>query len=311
MEKVTVIITTYNEKTGVFKEAVDSILNQTFEDYKLLIVIDNPDNKDIINYLKKIEKNKKIEILINDCNIGVPRSMNKAIDMVKSKYIAKMDADDISLPNRLQIQYDYMENNRDIDLISSGVTYMSYDGKDLYDRGMLPTGYKHVAKALSYVNLLHHPTFFGKTEMFKNVKYRNLRYAQDYDFSCRACEKNYNVDLINDVVLKYRLPFNNQENKKVRQCITAYYIRKFYKKGELCKKDIVNIVEKEVEKSNCNRIMSAIIHHEKALDLRQQKKYISCIYNMLKSVTLSKYHRRMVVDMINYFFIKCFWRITK
>ncbi len=310
-DKITVIMSVYNESVDILKQAIESILNQTFQEYKVIIVMDSIDNEEAIKYLKKIEKNKKIKVLFNKKNMGLPLSLNKAIRHVNTKYIARMDADDIALLNRLEVQYNYMESNNDIDLISAGVIYMNYNGEVLYERENLPTGYRNVAKVLSYVNILHHPTFFGKTELFKKIMYSNLKYAQDYDFACRACENGYKVDLINEVLLKYRLPIVNQENKKIRQLITAYYIRKLYKRQELSQNNISEMIETEVSSVDNKKIILAIELYEKAFTLKRQKKYISCTYNIIKSMCLSKYHRRIVFDMIHYFYIKKFWRIVK
>ena len=105
---ISVIMSTFNNEDTI-KSSVKSILNQTYTDFNLLIIDD--DSKDsTFDILKVLESNdKRIKIFKNSENIGLTKSLNKLINLSNKKYIARQDADDISLPKRLELQVKYME----------------------------------------------------------------------------------------------------------------------------------------------------------------------------------------------------------
>ena len=107
--KMSVIMPVYNGEKYL-KEAIDSILNQTFSDFEFIIVNDcSSDNtEDII----KSYKDNRIVYLKNEENSGVATTLNRGLDIAKGEYIARMDADDISLPKRFEKQVDFMDKNK-------------------------------------------------------------------------------------------------------------------------------------------------------------------------------------------------------
>ena len=109
MPVISVIMPVYNTKEKFLREAVESILNQTFTDFEFIIINDGSDSitEDIILSYKDL----RIKYLKNEQNLGIVQSLNKAVKTAKGKYIARMDADDISMPHRLEKQYEFMENH--------------------------------------------------------------------------------------------------------------------------------------------------------------------------------------------------------
>ena len=100
---ISVIMCTYNEEQEELIQAIQSILNQTYGCFELLIVLDNPDNqliRELVFYYA--QKDSRIRVIENRQNLGVARSSNRAWRMAKGQYIAKMDADDIASPQRLE-----------------------------------------------------------------------------------------------------------------------------------------------------------------------------------------------------------------
>ena len=102
MPKVSVLMPVYKTDENYLREAIESILSQTFEDFEFLILDDCPedDREEII----KSYKDKRIKYSKNETNLGITRSRNKLIDMAKGEYLAVFDHDDISLPERFQKQ---------------------------------------------------------------------------------------------------------------------------------------------------------------------------------------------------------------
>ena len=100
---VSVIMSVYNEPAEWIMLAIDSVLHQTYRDVEFIIVCDNPDNDSICNLLSNyMDNDTRIVLILNKTNIGLTRSLNVALHKCKGKYIARMDADDISFPNRFE-----------------------------------------------------------------------------------------------------------------------------------------------------------------------------------------------------------------
>ena len=116
-EKISVVMPTYNTQISILKEAVDSILNQTFSDFEFIIIDDGSAN-DTYEYLKSIP-DKRIKIIKNDTNIGITKSLNIGFRAARGKYIARMDSDDIAFPDRFEKQYAFMESHPDVFICGS------------------------------------------------------------------------------------------------------------------------------------------------------------------------------------------------
>lgn len=301
---ITVLMTTYNEKIDVLRKAVDSILSQTYNDFSFLIVVDNPNNQEIIDALKCYqEKDKRIKIIINNHNVGLGLSLNRGIELINTDYIARMDADDVAVKDRLEIQLKYLSAHKNIDLIGSEVWTID-DNNNI-------TGYTNsyvldknkIHNIMKYVNIFKHPTFFGKTEVFRKIKYRNLKYAQDYDFICRAIEQKYNVYNIKEKLLYYRIQQQINKDKVVLQEITADTIRKYYKKSILTNTDIVSIIDK-INTNNKKIVFKAKLDIDMMLQKRKERDYIGFIKYFAKNIFISKYHRRKILNLVKYALIR-------
>lgn len=120
MPIVSVIMANYNGG-DYLKLAVNSILDQSYTNFEFIIIDDCSTNKDY-EYVSSIN-DARITIMRNEKNLGQTRTLNKALSFAKGRYIARMDSDDISLPNRLQLQVDYLEDNPDVMLLG-GQAYM-------------------------------------------------------------------------------------------------------------------------------------------------------------------------------------------
>ena len=125
MPKISVLMCVYNDEDWL-KNSIDSIVNQTFTDFEFVIVNDgSTDNSlEIINSYS----DDRIRIINNEENLGLPKSLNRGLNLCKSELIARMDADDISMNNRLEKQYKYLKKNKEIALIGGQAEYIDSDG---------------------------------------------------------------------------------------------------------------------------------------------------------------------------------------
>ena len=148
-EKISVIMSVYNEKERELKAAINSILGQTYQNLEFIIILDNPLNKELQIVIEDYaERDSRIRFFINTQNMGLVRSLNKALKYVTGSFIARMDADDISLKSRLEDQLNYLIKNN-ADFVFAGIEYIDEDDKKLFAekaKGNTPDSCKRTLK---------------------------------------------------------------------------------------------------------------------------------------------------------------------
>ena len=134
--KVSVIMASYNSEKTI-AESIDSILNQTFSDWELIICDDGSRDSTFQIIQKYAERYPdKIVAIQNEQNSKLPYSLNRCLEYAKGEYIARMDADDRSYPERLEKQYDYLMKHPGIDVVGTGMT--CFDGNDIIGERLPP-----------------------------------------------------------------------------------------------------------------------------------------------------------------------------
>ena len=144
MVSVSVLMPVYNTQAGFLAEAVESILNQTFGEFEFLIVDDCSTLKETTEYLNSLD-DPRVKIIRNHENLGITKSLNIGIREAAGKYIARMDSDDISLPQRLEKQYAFMETHPDPDNAKS-------DGPNMVPLGEMEKLLKKLQRVYEAVN---------------------------------------------------------------------------------------------------------------------------------------------------------------
>ena len=110
MPRVSVLVPIYNTNRTHLRQCIDSILNQTFGDFELIILNDSPENNELDNIITQYN-DPRIRYAKNDYNMGISKSRNKLINLANGEYLAIHDHDDISHPTRFQHQVDFLDNN--------------------------------------------------------------------------------------------------------------------------------------------------------------------------------------------------------
>lgn len=201
MVKISVVMSVYNDEKYV-GESIKSVLNQTLKDFEFIIVNDgSTDNSwKIINKFAK--KDSRIKIIQNKTSIGLTKSLNKGIKISKGKYIARQDDDDISLPERLYLQYNFMESHQDIILCGTNVIYIDEKGSILRTRKGLISNPSKLKMRLRKCNSLFHPSIMFRN---KNIFYREkFYYSQDYDLYLQLVSQGHKLFNLPRPLLMYR-----------------------------------------------------------------------------------------------------------
>ena len=199
LPKISVLMSVYNGEQYLH-EAINSILNQTFADFEFIIVDDG--SNDSSHTIIKSYDDKRIKYIKNEVNIGLSKSLNIAISLAKGKYIARMDADDLSYPERFAKQINFLDSNHDITICG---TQMNELGK-IYQVSNFPLTHNEMCIALLSGNPLAHPSVMWRKEDFdkKDFKYNEAyKTTQDYELWSRVLYKLKGANL-NESLLHYR-----------------------------------------------------------------------------------------------------------
>ena len=227
---LSVIISIYNESLKEISQSIGSILDQSYTDFEVIVVIDNPQRIDALDFLIGIEKtDPRIQHIVNSKNIGLAMSMNKAARSSKGEYLVRMDSDDICEQERFEIQFQAMrESNADV--VCSDYQYIDETGNILQIHHYVPSDYELV-KNLPFDNAIHHPTVMMKKEAFDRVGgYRDFPCSQDYDLWLRMLDNGCTFKIIPQKLLRYRIRNNSVSNCiRVKQYFTIKYCKQLYK----------------------------------------------------------------------------------
>ena len=199
--KVTVLMSVYNA-TEYLPEALESILAQSFTDFEFLIIDDG--SKEPLDQVMGEYKDERIKIVRQD-NRGLTRSLNRGLSLARGEYIARMDADDVSVPERLRLQTVEMEADRGLGLVGSYFDII--DGKgNLLERNEPLIDPTYRLWRLQFHNTYGHGSvMLRKAAVIAAGAYdEDLRYAQDYDLWSRLSAQN-NTKIIPTVLYRYRM----------------------------------------------------------------------------------------------------------
>ena len=206
MRTVSVVMSCYNEKDAYLKQAIESILNQSYKNIEFIIVVDDPTNESLIEIIEHYGSlDDRIKVIRNESNIGLALSLNKGIDVSGGEYIARMDADDISLPDRLKKQVDYLDDHSDCALVCGNFIKIDECDNEIGTNLKVPRNDSALVKLLHYQCAVAHPTvMIRKTDLCSAGMYNNYRTSQDYDLWLRMAKKGYSMHYDRTPLIKYR-----------------------------------------------------------------------------------------------------------
>lgn len=231
----------YNVELFV-SDAINSILKQTYKNIELIIV-DDCSTDQTYSLCKMIAStDKRICLYRNEENMKIERTLNFALTKARGKYIARMDGDDISLPDRLQVMKQYLDDNADISLVGTNVYTLNKDGSRI-GHTELPSSEKQVKEILNIQTPVLHIWMTYK-KIYDELKgYRIFHGAEDYDFVLRTISLGYKVINIPNYY-GYCVRLNRDDNTMARLGISrvrsAMYALKLFKERKKNGKDSYN-----------------------------------------------------------------------
>lgn len=298
---ISVIMSTYKEDERLLRESIESILNQTYRDFEYIIILDYPDNDVHKSVIEEYAlKDDRIHFYINEKNMGLTDSLNRGLSLCHGEYIARMDADDISLPDRLERQMKYLEKNH-YDLIGGITEMINENGSLLYSIKSVPTDPKKINKALRYSQCIAHPTWLGKKEVFeKNAGYRHMPLCEDYDFTLRAVLNGFVISNLNEPVLKYRMTSNSISRSNLfEQYLYMSYITNEYKNKRVASVDkAYAYVQQHLNEKDSNKYLKANVIFNRMLQEMSDKQILSFIKDGFCLLFSSKYYLNKIYRFV-------------
>jgi glycosyltransferase involved in cell wall biosynthesis len=196
---VTVLMPVYNGEKYL-KEAIESILDQTYQNLDFLIMNDGSTD----NSLSIIEsyEDPRIRVITNETNLKLIATLNKGLQLAKGKYVARMDCDDISVSNRIEKQIEFMENNPEVGICGAWVTTIGEKTGYVWKYDL---EYDDIKATLLFKSAFAHPTVMMRTSLLRehNLYYdENFVHAEDYEFWQR-CSNSFPVRNIPLILLRY------------------------------------------------------------------------------------------------------------
>lgn len=231
---VSVVMSTYNESSKDLELSIQSILQQSYKNIEFIIVLDNPQNEVIRNVLNRYKVlDKRVVVLENKKNMGLVKSLNKALKVVNGKYIARMDADDISDKDRISKQVDILESDDEISLVGTDILLIDEKNREINSDNLLISDSEQLKKCIGLCNCIAHPTWMFRKSILKDLNgYNEIPYAEDYDFLIRMSIRGHKFYNIDEKLLKYRIRQNSiTQSNEYKQLIMTTRIRKAYKKS--------------------------------------------------------------------------------
>lgn len=215
---ISVLMAVYEPKPPFFRQALESVLNQSLGDFEFIIVED-PSATSGQQIVKECD-DTRIRYLLNDRRTSLVGQKNRGLAYVRGRYVAIMDADDISEPCRFERQIAFLRRHSDVDVLGSQVTVIDQKGASLGYR-RFPLDHRQIVEAMKRVVPLCHPSVMLRREPLLHLGgYRETGYPiEDYELWSRLAKHEARFANHPDVLLRYRVHSGQTKAQRLRQCI--------------------------------------------------------------------------------------------
>lgn len=212
MHKVSIVMPIYQTSPKYLKEAIESILAQSYKDYEFIILNDSPENPDLFGIIRKY-KDKRIHYCENEKHLGISGSYNHLLELANGEYVAMMNHDDVSHPDRIAKQLGYLDSHQDIGVV--GTAFKKFGEINRFKTIINPEDDASIRSLFLFKAPLHHPTtMFRRRLILEN----NICYNTGY-ISLNDRQLFYDISKVSklanlpEVLYKYR--FHSQMASKI------------------------------------------------------------------------------------------------
>lgn len=231
--KVSVLMPAYNAELYI-GEAIDSILAQTYTDYECIIIDDGSSDRTREIIQQYASKDERIVAVQNEQNLRICKTLNKWIHLAKWVYIARMDADDICFPERLQLQVDFMNADLSVGIVWWNMDIMDESGTVYSSRTYHQTDAEIRKHIFRYSPFCHPATMIRKSVLLMSGLYNeSWIYAEDYDLYFRIWQFS-SFSNLTETLLKYRILDNGMtwsKSKYMENCTQYVKLKAIFEYG--------------------------------------------------------------------------------
>jgi glycosyltransferase involved in cell wall biosynthesis len=221
--KVTVIMPVFNG-AEYLSESIESILSQTWTDFEFLILDDGSTDNSV--EIISLFRDDRIRLERNERNIGLTATLNRGLDLARGKFVARMDCDDVSRPDRLERQVRFLESNPQVGVVGSWAEVVDENGSIPTRRLIgkvtrlgnsphsLATTDPAIRFNLLFTNILVHSSVMLRNDLLDRHNFRYseaFKFAEDYEFWVR-CSRAFQLALIPEVLVSYRTRSSSVSN---------------------------------------------------------------------------------------------------
>ena len=199
--EISVVMPVYNGEKFL-KEAIESILNQTYKDFEFLIVYDESTDG-TLSIIQEFQEQDARLVLINGDKEGISGALNKGIKKSRGKYIARLDADDISLPTRFENQINHMEIFK-LDICGGHSLLIDSDGK-INGIGMVPRSHDLCGLSMMFMVPFAHSSVMILKSFLIDSSLKYIGKYEDFDLWARMFSAGAKFGNVDDVVVRYRV----------------------------------------------------------------------------------------------------------
>jgi glycosyltransferase involved in cell wall biosynthesis len=251
------------EKPEYLKQCLESLLRQTKPPDETVIVYDGPVSNELTNVVDEFRKPLNLRSVSLKHNVGLAAALNEGLKHCSNDLVMRMDTDDIALPNRLEIQMNYMDSNPDISASSGYIEELCDDGKVSSHR-ILPLDHDSLTLFAKRRSPLSHPAvIFRKQHIIEVGGYPPLRNAQDYALWSLLIMKGYRLANIPEVLVSMRTGTAMMKRRGWLQYKREFTLLKYqYKLGFLNKREfIINSTGRAFLRFSPNILKTIIYKH--------------------------------------------------
>lgn len=259
---VSVIMSEYNTEKKILKESINSILQQTYSNFEFIIVNDGSSTnlQDIVDEIN----DTRLKIIDNKVNLGLPKSLNKAIERAKGEYLVRMDTDDIANKRRIETLVDFITTYPEYSVVGSSVNILTETGEKI------PKVFKGEIDKNLLMNRVFpvHPSVIMKKSEIINIgmyKTQNVKRCEDFVLWGDLLLNNKRIYVLSDILLDYRVSIYDYKKRRISTRIDEVRNRiKYYKLFKANTRQYLSIFKSVISGIVPGKIM-AIYHRNKLM----------------------------------------------
>jgi glycosyltransferase involved in cell wall biosynthesis len=295
---VSVLIPVYNVERYV-KEAIESIQKQTYKNIEIIVVDDGSTDSTFNIVADLAKRDGRIKLYKNEKNLRIVRTLNRAVSLASGEYIVRMDGDDISMPERIEVLLRFIIKNPEFSLVGSAYLGIDENGSE---RGIVavPISQELINRVILFSSPVSH-IWLATKDVYDRLDGYRADTVEDYDFLLRMHSSNILFTNVSDVLYKVRLREGNTASSNgLRQAKAHQYVVKLYKERLSMNQDSYS--EERFEScTNSNRLLQKLhSRSQEALETGLRRRNIDRFLFFVIAMVLSPYTFNYIFRKIKY-----------